>query len=71
MHSPQKRNYMQRGSKNELRNMSERTEASKRFLLRATIVGAKGASETIQSFEPHLNSALPYVPLSRVQDAVN
>ena len=58
--------HMQSGSKNELRNMRGRTEASQRWLLRATVVRATGASETIRPFESHLNTALPHVQRSRV-----
>ena len=58
--------YMQRGSKNEVRTTCGRTGASQRLLLRATIVSAKGAGETSQPFEPHLNTALPHAQRSRV-----
>ena len=44
--------YIVRGSKSELGNTRGRTGASQRLLLRATIISAKGASETIQLFEP-------------------
>ena len=57
---------MQRGSNNELRNMRGRTGAPQRLLPNATIVSAKGASETFQLFEPHLNTAWPHVQRSRV-----
>ena len=43
--------YMQRGSNNELRNVRGRTGSPHRLLPHATIVSAKGASETIQTSE--------------------
>ena len=58
--------YMQRGSNNDLRNMRGRTGSPQRLLPHATIVSAKGSSETIQTSEPHLNTALPHVQRSRV-----
>ena len=53
---------MQCGSKNEWRNLFGRTGVSvQRVLLRCTIVCTRRARETIQVFEPHLNTALPHV----------
>ena len=59
--------YTQRGSNNELRNMRGRTGSPQRLLPHVTIVSAKGANETIQLSEPHLNTALPHVQRSRVR----
>ena len=46
--------------------MRRKTEASQRLLLRTPDHQRLGAGETIQLFEPHLNTALPHVKRSRV-----